>query len=180
MYVELKAKIIGVESGFEGIILVIQQEKMKIPVAEDYDSNSDEAIIAKKLARSMKMVGINLNMGCQERGGFRTGFWMSTEDYEQMGKPTVGDMIRLNVEKLDEEQKISKPRTPFPNDKMVLANLKRLAKHFDNDSVPKEQLIREIKARGRLSQEDIDKAIVKLLREGTIYEPNPTDLKVVQ
>lgn len=101
---ELKAKIIGVEQAFGGIIVVIEQEKMKLPIAEEQFENTDEAIIAKKMARSFKMIGFNVdNMmrPCEERG-FRTGFWMAVEEYEEIGKPTVGDLLVMVV-KLEEK-----------------------------------------------------------------------------
>lgn len=93
---QVKAKIIGVEEAMGGVVVVIQQEKMKIPVAED--DNTDEAIFAKKFARSLKGIGLNIDMmrPCEDRG-FRTGFWMQMEEYEELGKPTIGDIIVLLV-----------------------------------------------------------------------------------
>lgn len=82
----------GVELVNDGLIIVIQQERMKIPVADD--APSDEAVFIKKLTRSMKMAGIPMqfmNAPCEH--GFRTGFWLPMEDYEQLGKPTVGDLL---------------------------------------------------------------------------------------
>lgn len=94
---QLKAKIIAVEEAMGGVIVVIQQEKMRIPVAED-DNTSDEAIFAKKFARSMKGIGLNIEMmrPCED-SGFRTGFWMQMEEYEELGKPTIGDIMVFMV-----------------------------------------------------------------------------------
>lgn len=173
--VELKGKILGVEEGFEGIVIIIQQEKMKIPVAED-NLDSDEALIVKKISRSMKMIGIPFDAMRQERErGFKTCIWMPVEDYESLGKPTVGDMLQFNVEIFkDAELKPSKPITPIPIETIVLQAVRRLQ---NTTGVLKFELIHDLIAR-KYTEQEIEKALYKLLRDGTIYEPKENYLKV--
>lgn len=93
---ELKAKVVAVEQVHDGVIVVIQQDKLKIPVAEE-PSNTDEARFVKNLTRSLKVAGfpVQLQLPCEQ--GFKTGFWLPMEDYETLGKPTIGDTLIFDV-----------------------------------------------------------------------------------
>lgn len=98
--VKLSLHIVGVEEVRDGVIIVLQQEKMQIPEAQD--PLTDEAKMFKKIAKGMQQVGLNLEMmpPCPNNPkNFRTGLWFTMEDYEAMGKPTVGEMLELNAEK---------------------------------------------------------------------------------
>lgn len=94
---ELTAKILGVEAVCDGIIIVIQQNKMQIPVAPEPET--DESIMVRKMARSLQGIGIHMDalprMQCNS--GFKTGIWVTQEDYEEMGKPTVGDTLKFTI-----------------------------------------------------------------------------------
>lgn len=173
---EFKAKVRGVESAFEGIIIIVEQEKMEIPVAEE-PQNTDEMIIAKKIKRSMKMLGMPVET-CQAKGGFKTPFWIPEEDYEDMGKPTVGDILQFRVEKVKEEEwKISKPITPLPLENLVMFTMKRLEKQTVTGEVEKTVLIQDL-TRRKFAEQEIEKAVTKLLRVGLLYEPKENCLKV--
>lgn len=99
---ELKAKIIAVQTAMEGVVVVIQQDRPTIPIADNAPP-SDETIVVRKMMSAMRGAGINIEpmMHSPSDVGFRTGFWMPLEDYEQMGKPSIGDVIvfALKVEK---------------------------------------------------------------------------------
>lgn len=98
---EFKGKVLGVETAFEGVVIIIQQEKMEIPVAKEPE-NTDEALFAKRIKRSMKMVGIPVDE-CPAKSGFKTPIWVTMEDYESMGKPTIGDVLQFRLDKVKEE-----------------------------------------------------------------------------
>lgn len=113
--VTLKLAIAAVEQAPDGIIIVLVQEKMQLPIAEP-DMNSDEARMIKKMTTGFRMMGIQVApMGhdpfCPNNPQFKTGFWMSEEDFEQLGKPTVGDILTFNLELMREPiQAKTKPR----------------------------------------------------------------------
>lgn len=106
--VTLKLAIAAVEKAPDGIIIVVIQEKMQVPVAEP-DQNSDEMRMFKKMQAGLRTMGFAINMdeamqGCPNNPrSFRTGFWMSVEDYEQLGRPTVGDFLAFNLTKEQSE-----------------------------------------------------------------------------
>lgn len=148
------------------MVIVIQQEKMQIPIAEDLKPQSVE--------KMMKMV---FNEMQQRTKSFRTGFWVSIEDYEQMGKPTVGDMIKIQIEKIAEpEWKVSKPKTPFPFEQVVLFEMKQLG--GDTLLVEKQKLIDILLAKTKFPQKDIERTIKRMLRLGALEEPKENYLSV--
>lgn len=97
---QLTSTVIGVEKANDGVIIVIQQDKQKLPIAEEPEC--DEERMAKKMFRSLRNMGLPVELMRGEERGFRTGFWVPTEEYDQMGKPTVGDVLRFSIEKLEE------------------------------------------------------------------------------
>lgn len=175
---EFKAKVLGVEAVLDGIVIIVQQEKIKIPVAEE--QNTDEALVAKKIMRGMTIIGFPVDaMECQRNSGLKTPIWLSTEDYENMGKPTVGDTLQFRMEKLQEEEwKTSKPLTPVPPEILVLFMMKQLQRKFDAPPVEKAVLIQEVIKHYKFTEEEIEKALKKLLRDGTLYEPQENCLKI--
>lgn len=91
----LTAKIIGVEQAQGGVVIILVQEKMKIPIAEEIQS--DELMVAKKMKHALRVVGLNLEMPTCMDGSFRTGLWFPMEEYEALGKPTIGDVLHLAI-----------------------------------------------------------------------------------
>lgn len=179
---DFKGKILAVETAFEGVVLVVQQERIEIPFAKEPE-NTDEAILAKKIKRSMKMVGFPIEaMVCEAKSGLKTPIWLTMEDYEDMGKPTVGDRLQFRVEKfIEPETKVSKPLTPFPLEKIVMFTVNRLyTKGLDPSGVEKTVLMQELRSHNKkLSEEEIEKAVANLIREGILFEPKENYLKVV-
>lgn len=179
---EFKAKVLGVEAVLDGIVIIVQQEKIKIPVAEE--QNTDEALVAKKIMRGMTIIGFPVDaMECQRNSGLKTPIWLTTEDYENMGKPTVGDTLQFRMDKLQEEEwKTSKPLTPVPPENLVLFMMKQLQVHSNlpelNPPVEKAVLIQEVIKHYKFTEEEIEKALHKLLRDGTLYEPKENCLKI--
>lgn len=177
---EFKGKVLGVETAFDGVVIIVQQERMEIPIAKELE-NTDEMLIAKKIRRSMKMIGIPVDvMECQARSGFKTPVWVTFEDYEEMGKPTIGDTLQFRVEKFQEpEMKIGKPITPVPHEKYVMFTMKKMqGKGLDPPPVERIKLKEELSKRFKLTAEEIEKAVTNLLKEGTLYEPKENFLKV--
>lgn len=109
--VTLNLRVAAVDSVRDGVIVVLVQDKMQIPVAED--PLSDDVRVFKKMAKGLKAMGIGIDFTEYPQSpntstSFRTGLWVTMEDYEAMGKPTVGDTLSFNIEKLKEELVIPK------------------------------------------------------------------------
>lgn len=103
----MKLRVSSVHGVNDGVIIELVQEKMQVPVAQE-NTQTDEARILKKLQQGMKSMGIVIDMreymdqqpNTPQR--FRTGLWFSLEDYADMGKPTVGDVLKFSVTKEEE------------------------------------------------------------------------------
>lgn len=171
---ELKGEILGVDSAFNGVVIIIKQDYMHIPIAEEIDS--DEMRFAKRIKNNLKMIGLPIEE-FEPKKGFKTGFWMTEEDYEALGKPTVHDMLKINIEKFKEpETEITKVTTPIPPEKHVMFVMKQL--HGEEFPVEKTLLVQEVSRRFHVTAEGVEKSVRELLRQGLLYEPIENHLKV--
>lgn len=115
MTTQLTIRVVGVEAVRDGVIIILVQDKQQVPIAPELES--DETKVIKKMRAGMMAIGIDLSqvtMPCNPdtAKSFRTGIWVTNEDYESMGKPTVGDVLRFAVEKEKVDLPIEKKKSP--------------------------------------------------------------------
>lgn len=122
---ELSIRVEGVQQVRDGVIIMLVQDKLQVPVAEDSE-DTDEARVFKKMRQGLKQMGFNIDvmqmpMPCNPNTAktFRTAIWVTAEDYEKMGKPTVGDMLKCKIEKVEDECPDFKPKSKKKGDAAV-------------------------------------------------------------
>lgn len=100
MSVKIGLRVGGVEAVPDGVLVMMIIDKPHMPVAENFAS--DEARVVKKMANTLQSMGFVLDpppdcMMPNTPKAFRTGLWFTIEDYEKLGRPTVGDTLELAI-----------------------------------------------------------------------------------
>ena len=176
---ELILRVAGIQSVRDGVVILLIQDKMQVPLAEE--PPSDETKMVKKIVKGFASMGFAIDemFPCPPSPNtprsFNTAIWVTMEDYERMGKPTVGDSLSFNVEKIVEKLPVLRDTKKSTRVKTVLSMIEKLAKEdrFIEKKVLVEKLVKK-----KFSREEIERILLALLHEGIIYQPNEHSLSV--